>query len=182
MKYILRYGNNTIPYRIVRSKRRKTSEILVDESEIEVRTPAHKKDSEIQDILDDKKRWIFKKQLELKERIRHKQPEVLKSSYVEGRVRKLSTMIDVKPSKTVIKPLKSRWGSATEKGTINLNSSLLSAPKEVVDYVIVHELCHLKIRGHSRRYWELVGRHMPDYERHKKWLDTHRISTLVQDR
>lgn len=179
MKSFLRYGDSTIPYVVVKSKRRKTSEIRVDESGVEIRTPVYKKDSEIQDILDSKKQWIFKKQLEFKERKKHRQfKTTLKDSYIENQIQKLAIKIGVMPTKTVIKPLKGRWGSATEKGVINLNSSILKAPKPVIDYIIVHELCHLKIKDHSRRYWNLVGRSMPDYEKHKRWLDANLGSIL----
>ena len=68
----LRYGNSVIKYQIIKSKRRKTSEIRVDEKGVEVHTPLTKKDSEIQDIVDTKKQWIFKKQLEFADRKKRK--------------------------------------------------------------------------------------------------------------
>jgi predicted metal-dependent hydrolase len=54
---------------------------------------------------------------------------------------------------------------------INLNEYLLKAPKGAIDYVILHEICHLKIRNHSHRFWELVQKFMPNYEENKKWLE-----------
>jgi predicted metal-dependent hydrolase len=52
--------------------------------------------------------------------------------------------------------LKSRWASLTRKRSINFNMHLIKAPEDVIDYVVLHELCHLKIKGHSHHYWDLV--------------------------
>jgi len=175
MKSKIRYGNSVIQYTVVRSKRRKTSEIRVDENGIEVRTPFYKKDSDIQNIIDDKKQWIFKKQLEFKDRKKQRKKShyktILKDTYLEKRVQKIASKIGIMPSKIVIKSLKTRWGSATEKGVINLNSNLLKAPKDVIDYIIIHELCHLKIKNHSFRYWSLVQKFMPNYKEKIAWLE-----------
>lgn len=59
-----------------------------------------------------------------------------------------------------IKNFKSRWGSCSPEGVISFNLKLAAFPKEVVDYVIVHELCHLRHRSHSRRFWNLVSRYL----------------------
>jgi predicted metal-dependent hydrolase len=68
---------------------------------------------------------------------------------------------------------RSRWGSASARGTISLSWRLLLAPLEVLDYVVVHELCHLRELNHSRRFWALVATARPDYETQKRWLDRH---------
>ena len=94
----------------------------------------------------------------------------LDGSYIERRIRRLVPKVGVRPSKISIKLLKTRWGSATSTGVITINSRLLGAPRDVVDYVIVHELCHLKIRGHSSAYWNLVDMHVMDYGKKIEWL------------
>lgn len=178
MKDKLRYGNSVIEYTIVKSKRRKTSEILVDESGVEVRTPILKKDSEIKQMIEGKKKWIFKKHLEFSDRVRKqklRKTRTFTAMELENRVWKLASKIDVKPSKIVIKELKGRWGSATKEGVINLNSALLEAPSKVVDYVIIHELCHLIVREHSKQYWSLVYRFMPNYELQLSWLNNKKV-------
>jgi predicted metal-dependent hydrolase len=68
---------------------------------------------------------------------------------------------------------RSRWGSASARGTISLNWRLLLAPYEVLDYVVVHELCHLRELNHSRRFWALVASARPGYDAQKRWLDRH---------
>jgi predicted metal-dependent hydrolase len=64
----------------------------------------------------------------------------------------------------------SNWGSCSAKRNINLSSRLLFAPSEVINYVIVHELAHLKELNHSNKFWTIVGKVMPDYKKHEKWL------------
>lgn len=58
----------------------------------------------------------------------------------------------------------------TKEGSISLNVNLLKAPEDVVDYIILHELCHFKIKEHSHHYWDYVRRYMPTYEEKVEWL------------
>ncbi|WDC85678.1 M48 family metallopeptidase [Caloramator sp. mosi_1] len=62
------------------------------------------------------------------------------------------------------------WGSCSSKGNINLNWRLVMMPLDVIDYVIVHELCHLKHPNHSKGFWNLVREFMPDFEGKRRWL------------
>ena len=66
---------------------------------------------------------------------------------------------------------KSRWASLTKTDSINFNMHLMKAPQEVIDYIILHEVCHLKVKGHSHHYWDLVYRYMPDYQEKINWLN-----------
>lgn len=68
---------------------------------------------------------------------------------------------------------RSRWGSCGPDGRIMLSLRLVMAPPEVFRYVVVHELCHLRWRGHGARFWALVERQMPDYDRPYRWLREH---------
>lgn len=69
-----------------------------------------------------------------------------------------------------IRQMKSRWGSCTTTGWITLNLLLIKASLECIDYVIVHELCHLKVKGHGPRFWSLVENAVPDYKEQRKEL------------
>jgi predicted metal-dependent hydrolase len=69
-----------------------------------------------------------------------------------------------------IRAQKSRWASCTSQGRMSFNWRLLLAPEEVLDYVVEHEVAHLDVLGHSRRFWSLVERRCPDYKRHERWL------------
>lgn len=74
------------------------------------------------------------------------------------------------PRSLRIKVQKSRWGSCGINDDINLNWLLILAPPKVMEYVVVHELCHLHYRNHSQHFWLLVADHMPDYQRYRNWL------------
>ena len=65
---------------------------------------------------------------------------------------------------------KTRWGSCSSKGNINFNWRLLMAPGKVLDYVVVHELCHLAYMNHSGAFWGLVEELLPDYGERRRWL------------
>jgi predicted metal-dependent hydrolase len=69
----------------------------------------------------------------------------------------------------------SNWGSCSSDGNVNLSTRLLFAPREVQDYVILHELAHRVEMNHSDRFWDLVARHMPDYQSKEKWLRDHAL-------
>ncbi len=74
---------------------------------------------------------------------------------------------------------KSRWGSCSRLKNLNFNWKLIMAPIEVIDYVVVHELCHLKQMNHSARYWALVAEIIPDHKQRRKWLrENHYLLTL----
>ncbi len=69
-----------------------------------------------------------------------------------------------------IKDQKSRWGSCSGRGNLNFNWRLIMAPEPVCDYVIIHELCHLRFMDHSACFWELVGSICPEYKQYRRWL------------
>jgi len=69
-----------------------------------------------------------------------------------------------------IKNNQSNWGSCSSNRNINLSSRLLFAPQKVFDYVIIHELAHLKEMNHSPRFWNIVAKAMPDYKKYDTWL------------
>ena len=93
-------------------------------------------------------------------------------------VNSYAAKVGITPSKVNIKKMRTRWGSATKDNVINLNEHLLKAPKGAIDYVILHEICHLKIRNHSHHFWNFLNKFMSQYEKQKKWLEIngHRIS------
>jgi len=168
----IKYGNSVIEYSVIKSRRRKTSQIMVDGEEVIVRTPLTKDNSEIKKIIQNKASWIFKKQLEFKKRMSVSYvPKKYTKQFLLKRVDHYASKIGILPSKVNIKKMRTRWGSATKDNVVNLNQYLLKAPKGAIDYVILHEICHLKIRNHSHRFWELVQKFMPNYEENRTWLE-----------
>ncbi len=86
------------------------------------------------------------------------------------RVEHFASMVGRSPNRVAIREQKTRWGSCSSKGNINLNWKLILAPPECLDYVVIHELCHLYEFNHSEKFWQSVQRHMPDYMIWKRWL------------
>ncbi|MCX8129524.1 MAG: M48 family metallopeptidase [Clostridia bacterium] len=86
------------------------------------------------------------------------------------RVQIFSPAMGVRASEIKIKQQKTRWGSCSSRGNINFNWKLVMFPLDIIDYVVVHELAHLKVLNHSKKFWEVVGSVMPDYKTREKQL------------
>jgi len=89
------------------------------------------------------------------------------------RLLKLSNQIGLRPNQINIRQYRARWGSCNNRGEISLNYLLIMAPIFVIDYVIIHELCHLAHLNHSKAFWLLVAQHDPNYQQAKLWLKKH---------
>jgi len=234
------YGNKTVEYILIQSKRRKTCEVIVDKAEITLRAPLNKPVKEIEQILTNKIKWISQKQREMQ----NEKPGIIKPSFEEKptlsclgknynlkiiyipdklekriefdndiftiysskrdlaldnmirslyndwlnskadlffkeKVTQYSKIINVIPNQIRIKNLKNRWGSITKNKTVNLNVNLLKAPEDIIDYLIIHELCHLKIKGHSYQFWDYLKQFVPDYKQKVEWLRRNADSLLI---
>ncbi|MBN1880791.1 MAG: M48 family metallopeptidase [Deltaproteobacteria bacterium] len=99
-------------------------------------------------------------------------------SYIPSRVSRFADALGLSYRSVKINGAKKRWGSCSSTGNLNFTWRLMMAPVEMIDYVIVHELCHLTHPNHSRAFWELVGSVVPDYRRKRRWLreHTHRLN------
>lgn len=95
------------------------------------------------------------------------------AEHLPTRLAQLSDITGLRPSGLTIKQYKARWGSCNNRGHINLNYLLMMTPDFVIDYVIIHELCHLKHMNHSANFWQLVALHCPDFKQAKQWLKQH---------
>ena len=82
-------------------------------------------------------------------------------------------LMSVTPNSIVSKHYKARWGSCSSKGDISYNWRVIIAPPRIVDYVVVHELCHLQHPNHSPAYWGSVKRELPNYQEYRHWLKLH---------
>lgn len=88
----------------------------------------------------------------------------------EQKVMEFAAIMNVSFAKITLKEQKTCWGSCSNKQNLNFNWKLLLMPPEIMDYVIVHELTHLKEMNHSKRFWERVEAVLPDYKIRRKWL------------
>lgn len=84
-----------------------------------------------------------------------------------------SKIIGIGPKRITIKDQKTVWGSCSSKGNINYSYRLIMAPIDILDYVVVHELCHLIHMNHSKEYWNTVELVLPDYRERKQWLKSY---------
>jgi predicted metal-dependent hydrolase len=99
---------------------------------------------------------------------------------LKEKVERCSKKTGIEVERINIKNLRKRWGSLTkDKKTINLNVNLLKAHDDVIDYIILHELCHMKINDHSHHYWDFVRKYMPSYQEKIDWLNANTTSILV---
>ena len=89
---------------------------------------------------------------------------------IPDRVKYYAGIMGVTFGKITIKNQKTRWGSCSSKGNLNFNCLLMLTPDKVRDYVVIHELCHLKQMNHSKMFWTEVEKVMPDYKVYRQWL------------
>lgn len=172
MKNKVQISGGVIFYSVTKSNRRKTSAIIVDANGIEVKVSITKSDAEIKKMVLGKQEWILKKQQEFTDRGKtHPRTKPKTVEYLETRTQRLAAKVGVKPNRIVIKNMKARWGSSTKSGTIVLNRAITNAPSRIIDYIILHELCHLKVRDHSRRFWNMLYVYDKNFENNKKWLE-----------
>lgn len=92
-------------------------------------------------------------------------------SLVEKRIKIYQNNFKVKPRSIRISDNKSNWGTCDSKLQLTFNWKLAMAPMESIDYVVVHEMCHMVHLNHDRSFWRLVGKILPDYEQRKNWLN-----------
>ena len=94
----------------------------------------------------------------------------LSEKRLQEKTARYAKLMGVTPSSVGIKSFKSRWGSCHVNGDIVFNWKIVMAPNRIVDYVVVHELCHLKHHDHSPKFWKAVEKVIPDYKDCKRWL------------
>lgn len=170
--------------KIIQSNR-KTIGIQVNaDLSVVVRAPKRVSKREIERVLKEKEDWIYrsieKMQKQMIERESNKEPQLSMKelqelanqalAYIPKRVEYYAPLVGVDYGRITIRNQKTRWGSCSGKGNLNFNCLLMLAPVEVIDYVVVHELCHRIQMNHSKAFWSEVERVLPDYKSAKKWL------------
>ena len=165
--------------------RRKTIAIQVNSDlSVTVRAPYGVTEKYIEEFLNKNEAWISKRMNEIKvkkksiesknvenvtlDKIKILADQALK--IIPTRVEYFARIIGVTYGNITIRNQKTRWGSCSSKGNLNFNCLLMLAPPEVLDYVVVHELCHRKQMNHSKAFWTEVEKVFPDYKKSIKWL------------
>ena len=169
---------------VIRSNRKTVAIQVNSDLSVTVRAPRSVSEKDIEEILKKKEAWISKhieKMKKTKERLEAEPTEKLTREKVialaeealkviPARVEYFARVIGVTYGKITIRNQKTRWGSCSSKGNLNFNCLLMLAPPEVLDYVVVHELCHRKQMNHSKAFWSEVEKVLPDYKEARKWL------------
>lgn len=214
----VKYNSKIIEYEIVRSKI-KNLYIHVRDNKVIVKAPIKMKQSEIEDIVDRKKKWIYEKinqkvvenykdgntvkilgkdfllqvqfLKDIKPILELNESDVVISLPLERKNRNntqiikdlinnlymkiaekevamammvVTRIVGIKPNKYRIKRLKTAWGTCTQNKNITINSELMKYDRQVIQYVVLHEICHLKYMNHSKEFWNMVEKYMKDYK------------------
>lgn len=169
---------------LIRSRRKSLAIEITPELQVVVRAPARMPVREINAFVQEKDDWIhaylqqmaekkrlreqYRKQALSKEELQELATQAVK--LIPQKVHYYAQIIGVTYGRITIRNKRTRWGSCSGKGNLNFNCLLLLMPEEVLDYVVVHELCHRKEMNHSARFWEEVEKILPDYRQRRKWL------------
>ncbi len=175
-------SEDRIYFDLIRSDR-STCQIQVKaDGSVIVRAPKRMPERDIMRFVSEKEEWIERMQkrtAEARDRAESIEPlteddiEALADralEYIPERVAHFAPLVGVSYGGITIRNQKTRWGSCSGKGNLNFNCLLMLTPPDVTDYVVVHELCHLKEMNHSPRFWAEVERVLPDYKKSRLWL------------
>jgi hypothetical protein len=177
---------------LIRSSRRSLAIEVTKDLRVIVRAPLKLSEKEINKFIGEKADWIDKSLKKMKERYEDQPkgseltPQDIKllvsraKRIIPPKVEKYAKILGVDYNRITIRMQKSRWGSCSGQGNLNFNCLLMRAPDDVVDYVIVHELCHRKEMNHSDRFWALVESVLPDYKEKRKWLRDHGSEIMLK--
>ena len=167
----------TLSYQIIRSARKTIGIQIMPDGSVVVRCPKRMRQDDVKRIVESKSDWIEKhlagRDLAAPERLSEQELKLLRErtrKLVTERVKHYAAIIGVHYNQIAIRTQRTRWGSCSSKGNLNFNCLLGLTPPEVLEYVVVHELCHLIEMNHSKQFWDAVERIIPDYKVHRKWL------------
>lgn len=186
MIYEMSINGIVIPFILVKSSRRRSISIQIGtDGKMTVRIPYFVTFKMVEHFLWEKKDWIYKHYTEslshndedFHSPISANEDPALVNKHKKyarkifaARVAAFQPLTGGEYTSITIRDQKTRWGSCSGRGTLSFNWRLILAPPEILDYVVVHELCHLTHMNHSKEFWGLVGKVIPDYKERRKWL------------
>lgn len=169
---------------IIKSNRKTVAIQVNADLTVTVRTPRSATRRDVDRILKKNEPWIRKHIEQMKEKkaqyesmeINYLTNEEIKEladkarQYIPERVEYYARLVGVTYGRITIRNQKTKWGSCSGKGNLNFNCLLMLMPSEVIDYVVVHELCHRKEMNHSKAFWREVEQILPNYKESVRWL------------
>ena len=176
-----------VPYQIIKSDRKTIAIQIKADGQVVVRCPKRMRIEEARRFVESKANWIEKHLAKrpAQDVAKYTPQEIGQlreqaRKLVTDRVKYYAPIIGVTYNKIAIRTQHTRWGSCSSKGNLNFNCLLALVPPEVLDYVVVHELCHRKELNHSARFWSEVEKVLPNYNVHRKWLKEHGASLFAR--
>lgn len=195
----IEYKNIRIPYTLLKSQRKSYAISISVEKGVEVRVPFIFSEHFLQKMFREREEWIIQKYIAMQEERKKieaspytdNEKEALKKRYIKAAREYFQKRVQYyvnemhweeneiyvetgKPFVNItIREQKTRWGSCSSRGTLSFNWKLMLAPPRILDYVVVHELCHFKYMNHSKDFWNAVGSILPDYKESRRWLKEH---------
>ncbi|MFH1656144.1 MAG: M48 family metallopeptidase [Candidatus Nealsonbacteria bacterium] len=180
MKRDIILKNKRVSYRIRKSKRARRLRLAVYcDGSVVVTQPRNISFDNIESFIKIKSDWILAK-LNFFSNFKRELPKSSYKDYLEkkqkafdlvvNKIEKFNKIYKLKFNKINIKNQKTRWGSCSQKGNLNFNYRIIYLPDKFIDYIIIHELFHLREFNHSRKFWNLIKTAIPDYLNIKKEL------------
>ena len=185
-------GKSDIKIEIIRSSRKTLAIEIRPDMRVIVRAPHRAPNGYIEQFISDRADWIVEhlRRMEQKNRQCNDALPVKKLSNndikeladkacacIPGRVAHFAPLVGVTYGRITIRNQRTRWGSCSSQGNLNFNNRLLFVPEELVDYVVVHELAHRKEMNHSKAFWDVVEKYMPDYKERRAKLREYHIES-----
>lgn len=183
---VIYLGTETVEYALTVSPRAKRVSIIVrHDGSLKVTTPRHVPHAIIEDFMISKSRWILEKinfyknnqdislckDKKVTYETHKEQAKVLAIKKVED----LNKIYNLTWNTISIRNQKTRWGSCSRKGNLNFNYKIALLPEHLADYIIIHELCHLKEFNHGKNFWNLVAKTLPNHKELRKELQKYSL-------
>lgn len=162
--------NHKLPQYEIKYSKIKNIYIQIKNGKVTIKAPIKTPQKELDRIIKEKAEWI-QKSLEKESKKLEKKQQYTKEEFkqiIEKNANELIEKTGLTPNKITIKKIKYAWGSCSSKKNITINLELIKYSEKAIKYVILHELCHLKYMNHSKEFWNLVQKYMPDYKQIKK--------------
>ena len=187
MKRQIELNNKKVEYTLKIGKRARNMRLTIYcNGNFVVTVPRNIGEGLIEQFIIKKSRWIIDKinhfkQFPVKTHVKSSKEDFLKHKkaaleLAEKRIEYFNGFYKFRFNKINIRNQRTRWGSCSKKGILNFNYKIMLLPQQLADYIIVHELCHLGEFNHSRKFWNLVAKAIPNYQEMRNELKKNRIS------